>query len=411
MAYWKFLLRHPRLLSFGVLLTLFSSFGQTFLISIFVPDMLETFSLNSGQFGTLYTVATLCSALSLPFFGRVLDRTDPGRYSLCVGAGLIAACWLMALAPNVAFLFAGLLGLRLAGQGLLGLTAATTMAKAFTDFRGRALSISATGYPLGEGILPILVVLLIRQYGWRLSWGITGLFIGVVLLPLIVHLVKAVPNRPTLRHVATPLPTRNPLFVDPIFYLYLPGVMAGPFVTTGCFLYQSMLGDFAGYSAALMATGFTCFAAVRLCASFIAGPWVDRLGASRVFPLILLPLALGLVFLRMRLGVWNVYLFFGLAGVSQGLAGVVGTALWAERYGSFMLGRIKSTVTMLGVIATALSPAVFGWMLTVGFGFGTILPLTAALCIVAAAAGRLAHMLSRNGVDTAGRASCGPLPR
>jgi hypothetical protein len=37
MAYFRFFLTHPRVLSFGVLLTLFSSFGQTFLISIFVP--------------------------------------------------------------------------------------------------------------------------------------------------------------------------------------------------------------------------------------------------------------------------------------------------------------------------------------------------------------------------------------
>jgi len=41
MAYFRFFLTHPRVLSFGLLLTLFSSFGQTFLISIFVPRLLE----------------------------------------------------------------------------------------------------------------------------------------------------------------------------------------------------------------------------------------------------------------------------------------------------------------------------------------------------------------------------------
>lgn len=39
MAYFRFFFTHPRVLSFGVLLTLFSSFGQTFLISIFVPRL------------------------------------------------------------------------------------------------------------------------------------------------------------------------------------------------------------------------------------------------------------------------------------------------------------------------------------------------------------------------------------
>ena len=94
MAYWTFLMRHPRLLLFGVLLTLFSSFGQTFLISIFVPQILADFSLHSGQFGTLYAAATLCSAASLPFFGKLLDRCDLGRYTLAVGLGLVFSCWL-----------------------------------------------------------------------------------------------------------------------------------------------------------------------------------------------------------------------------------------------------------------------------------------------------------------------------
>ena len=119
MANRKFLTRHPRLLSFGVLLTLFSSFGQTFLISVFVPQILADFSLNSGQFGTLYAGATLCSAASLPFFGKLLDRSDLGRYTLAVGLALACSCWLLALAPNVPVLF----------LALLGLTAATAMAR------------------------------------------------------------------------------------------------------------------------------------------------------------------------------------------------------------------------------------------------------------------------------------------
>jgi MFS family permease len=71
------------MLSFGVLLTLFSSFGQTFLISMFVPRLLETFQLNTAQFGLLYAAATITSALSLPFFGRLIDRTTP-----CVDSAL-----------------------------------------------------------------------------------------------------------------------------------------------------------------------------------------------------------------------------------------------------------------------------------------------------------------------------------
>jgi MFS family permease len=393
MAYWKFLMRHPRLLSFGVLLTLFSSFGQTFLISVFVPQILTDFSLNSGQFGTLYAAATLCSAASLPFFGKLLDRADLGRYTFTVGLALVFSCWLLALSPNVPVLFLALLGLRLSGQGLLGLTASTAMARMFTDFRGRALSISGAGYPLGEGILPILVVLLLQHVGWRIGWGIAGLFIAVVFLPLIEHLIKgssayAEQNRSDARPWS-----RKQLLTDWRFYLFLPGVLTVPFLLTGTFLYQMNLAEFKGWTAPMMASGFTAYALVRMIGSIAVGPWIDRLGAARMFPFSLIPLALGTAILWTQSADWVLYAFFISAGISQGIAGVIMTALWAQRYGAGVLGRVKSVVSMLVVFSTACSPVLFGWLLAAGNTFGQILPGALILCLFAIASGLLAQRL------------------
>lgn len=166
-GYAAFLRTSPRVLAFGVLLTLFSSFGQTLLISVFVPLFLESFSLDTAQFGILYAAATLTSAGCLPFFGRLLDRIPLRRFSLAVGLGLALSCLVLATAPGIAVLFLAILGLRLTGQGLLSLTASTTMARAFARDRGRALSVTGVGYPLGEGLLPLAVVVLIHAVGWR----------------------------------------------------------------------------------------------------------------------------------------------------------------------------------------------------------------------------------------------------
>ncbi|MDT8423683.1 MAG: hypothetical protein RQ724_07910, partial [Desulfuromonadales bacterium] len=46
-GYFSFLQAHPQILIFGVILTFFSSFGQTFLISIFVPQFLDVFALDT----------------------------------------------------------------------------------------------------------------------------------------------------------------------------------------------------------------------------------------------------------------------------------------------------------------------------------------------------------------------------
>jgi MFS family permease len=380
--YYRFFLKHPRVLSFGVLLTLFSSFGQTFLISIFVPRLLETFSLNTAQFGLLYAAATLTSAASLPFFGRLLDRSLLSTFSLGVGAGLVCACLAMALAPNVPVLFLAIVGLRLTGQGLLSLTASTTMARVFEQGRGKALSVSALGYPLGEGMLPLVIVLLIHAVGWRLSWGILGVTIAMVLLPAMNSLLKSV--EPVQKAVVelSSQPSKG-LLRDWRFYLLLPGVVFLPLVLTGLFLYQIPLAEFRGWSEQTMATAFIGFAIARMVSSLIAGQLIDRWGAMRLFPVILLPVALGLILLAGGNLRWIAYAYLFLAGISQGMTGPAMTALWAEIYGVESLGRIKSTVATIGIFSTALGPLLLGWLLQAGLSFSTILPVCVAFAFAA----------------------------
>lgn len=394
MAYFRFFLTHPRVLSFGVLLTLFSSFGQTFLISIFVPRLLEEFALNTAQFGALYAAATLTSALSLPFFGRLIDRVTLRSFSLAVGLGLVASCFAMALAPSVVVLFIAILGLRLTGQGLLSLTASTTMARVSSEGRGKALSVSGLGYPLGEGLLPMAIVLLIHAAGWRLSWGILGGIIAVLLLPGMISLLRDVEplhQSEIVEHQTHP--RRLHLFRDRRFFLLLPGNLFLPVVLTALFLYQLPLAESHGWSAQTMATAFIGFAVARMAASLIVGPLIDRWGAVRLFPIILLPVCVGLGALSVGSLPWIAFLYLALAGVSQGIASPMMTALWAEVYGVETLGATKSTVSMLGIFGTALGPLLLGGLLKAGVTFAVIIPASALLGVAAVAVSLTARAL------------------
>jgi MFS family permease len=373
------------MLSFGVLLTLFSSFGQTFLISMFVPRLLETFQLNTAQFGLLYAAATITSALSLPFFGRLIDRTTLRRFSLAVGLGLVLACFLMALAPNVPLLFLAILGLRLTGQGLLSLTASTAMARVFGQGRGKALSLSGLGYPLGEGLLPLLVVLLIHGVGWRFSWGILGTLIALLLLPATYSLLADVETHPLAspqKPSRTSAPGKVALLRDRRFYLLLPGSLYLPLVLTALFLYQVPLAEHRGWTAQTMATAFIGFAVARSGASLAAGPLIDRWSAVRLFPAQLLPVSAGVLMLSFGTAPWTALVYLFLAGVSQGIASPMMTALWAEVFGIKSLGAIKGTVATFGILSTALGPVLLGACLKAGISYAQILPATAALGIL-----------------------------
>ena len=58
------------------------------------------------------------------------------------------------------------------------------------------------------------------------------------------------------------------------------------------------------------------------------------------------------------------YLFF--SGLSVGLSSTVNTALLAEIYGTENLGSIRSFFATLIVLSTAVSPALFDWLLDRG---------------------------------------------
>ncbi len=381
MGYLRLFRQHPRILSFGILLTLFSSFGQTFLISIFVPRILSDLGMGTGAFGSLYAAATVTSALTLPFFGRWLDRLPLRTYSLLVGAGLMLSCLVLSLAGNGLALFTAMVGLRLTGQGLLGLTASTTMARRFTTARGKALSVTGLGYPLGEGLLPMAMVLLMNTLGWRLSWAVLAAFIALVLLPLIFRLADRDPFPVESTRTEPSGRSSGPdLWRDQRFWLLMPGILMLPFLLTGLFLYQIPLAAHKGWTAETMASAFVGFAAMRLLFSLVVGPWVDRWGAVRLFPWYLAPVTLGLVILHHAEGEWAAFVFLVSAGMSQGAAGNIMTALWTEVYGVTALGSVKSVVAMIGVLSTALSPVLVGWLLQAGVSFDWLVPGCILLC-------------------------------
>jgi MFS family permease len=74
MQYFQFLKQNMRWLAGGFLLTLFSSFGQTFFIALSTGHIRKAFDLTSGEYGSIFMVATLASALILPFVGQIVDR-------------------------------------------------------------------------------------------------------------------------------------------------------------------------------------------------------------------------------------------------------------------------------------------------------------------------------------------------
>ena len=85
-----------------------------------------------------------------------------------------------------------------------------------------------------------------------------------------------------------------------------------------------------------------------------------------------MPLLIGLILLYYFDQPIIAYIFFGLLGISNGLANVLGSSTWAEIYGVKYIGSIKALTTALMVFSTAFGTAIFGYLIDLGLTIETI---------------------------------------
>ena len=402
----------PRFLGFGFVLAFFSSFGQTFFISLFGDEIRTTFDLSHGDFGLCYSLATLASGMTIIWLGRKIDSVDLRIFSTVACGGLVLACFGMAVVPAVALLGVVLFLLRLTGQGLLSHAAMTSMARYFDIGRGKAISVAGLGFPAGEAVLPIAAVVIMARIGWRETWLAIAAGLFVIGIPLILWLLRGHEARHCahLDRVAVAEDSTNAddqfaglgrqwtlgeVLRDPRFFVVLPAIMAPAFIVTGLFFHQVYLVESKGWSLTWFAGCFAVFAATQFPAGLIAGTLVDRYGARRLLPLYLAPLTAGVAVLAMTAHWLAAPAFMALAGLTAGLSGPIVGSMWAEMYGVRHLGAIRAMVTAVLVFGTAGSPVTMGWLIDAGVSMDTI----AWLCCAYAAAGTaLAWLATRKKV-------------
>ena len=302
MTFLHFYRQNGRFLAFGLLMAFFSSFGQTFYIGVFSLDIRTAFDLTHGDFGLVYSIATLASAMCLVWAGRQIDRIDLRLFTGLVCMALAMACLLMAVVPSLALLYVAIFAMRFTGQGLMSHTALTSIARYFHDNRGRALSFANLGFPAGQAVFPLIGVALIAAFGWREAWLIVAIVLATTLAPLMLWLLKGhgERHRRLLAQSAstgaapagtTSQWTRRDVLRDPRFYLLAPSALALSFIFTGIFFHQVHLTEAKGWSLSWFATCFIVLAATSVASLVVSGPIIDRLSAARVFPFILLPIS------------------------------------------------------------------------------------------------------------------------
>lgn len=351
--------------------------GQTVFISLFGEAIRHEFSISAGQYGLVYTVATLFSAIALVFLGPLTDRFSPRAVGVASLLGLAAACVTMSFSTSIMVLLIALFGLRFFGQAMLSHNSATALTRWFNRFRGRALAISQFGYSTGEALLPLAVALALTAYGWRAVWQIAAVVLVLVFVPSIYLLFRAKPanvSAATAGAVAPPVTTattsggwtRSRVLRDGLFWWVMLGIIANPAIVTLIFFHQANIIGSKGWSPLVFAASFPILSITSAAAGIIAGILIDRFGAWRLLPYLLLPLCFSNLVLWLGSAEWTIALFFVLTGLSAGIVNNTASIVWAELYGTAHIGAIRALATAGLVFASAAGPGIAGVLIDAG---------------------------------------------
>ena len=393
-----------RWISSGFLLLFFSGFGQTFYIAIFAGHLKADLAITDGQFGSLYTIGTLGSAAILVWAGKFADRFPIRHLGIAVMAGLALAALAMASVTSAWMLAFALFGLRFFGQGMMVHVAMTGLARWFNRRRGRAISIAVLGFSASEAAMPLIAVAAIGLVGWRLAWVAAAGALAVLAMPVLAALLARdrVPAAGTVvpdaepRTAGVPEWTRREVLRSPLFYALMPGLLAPSFVMTGIFFNQVTIVEVKGWQLSWFAASFPVMAGMSVLSALAAGWTVDRFGARRLLPAVLVPIGLATLILTYASAAYVLPVFMALAGLAHGGASTVHGALWADLYGTGHVGAIRSVVAAGMVFASALSPGLIGILLDAGVSLHGQFVAMGAYCLVAALwMGNLAPRLDR----------------
>ena len=367
-----------KVIIFGFIFTFFSSFGQSFFLGLFNSSIRDALSITHGQFGSIYASATLLSSVFLVWIGKKIDDVNILKFASYVIIFLSASCFVFSKISSVIFLFIGIFLMRLAGQGLSSHTATTTISRFFIKNRGRALSTGWLGLSLAEFVMPVLIVFLLTFIEWRDIWISISILVILVLPIATFILVKDVKldtrEESKLEESNKEIKQwkRIEVLKDYRFYIICMTMLAMPWIATGSFVYQSFISASKEWGPYVIAQSFMAYSILSVITLFVSGFLIDKFSSRKLLIYMNIPLFLGTIVLYYFDAPLSSFVFFGLVGVTNGLANVLGSSTWAEIYGVKYIGSIKALTTALMVFSTAFGTALFGFLIDIGFSIEQI---------------------------------------
>ena len=377
---WRFLL-------YGLLMSLWSSFGQTFFISLFSSEIRNELQLSHGEFGAYYAIATTVSAATLLWVGKLADTHTVSKLSKITLISVCLSAFFFSTINSVWMLILGLFLLRLSGQGMMYHVYTTAVTRRYKLMRGKALAVCGFGMNIAEATLPLIVIITIGYLDWRTIWIALPIFAFITFGPFITTLSKKNTGNSVEKEVeysnennSTLMLRRKDAIKDLAFWLVIIWLMVVPgFTITGIFFHQIHLSELKNIPLWFWSTNYVWYAIASISGAFFSGLLVDKYSAHKIASVTQLPMLFACFLLWFGNGKISLALFFIFFGLAGGMLQPMVNSLLAERYGTKWLGEIKSLIWALSVFSSALSPIIMGLMIDTGSGLTELMLLLVCL--------------------------------
>ncbi|MFQ1700292.1 MFS transporter [Loktanella agnita] len=373
-TYVQFLRDNAPFLAAGALLAALSSFGQTFLISVFAGEIRAEFGLSNGDWGLLYMVATMASAAVMVWGGSLTDRFRARDLGVTILGLLALTCLAMAWNTHVIGLLLVIFFLRFFGQGMSSMISVVAISRWFIATRGRALAIAALGFISAEMVLPVTTVWIKSHVDWRSIW-VGFAYIILALIPLLWMLLKLerTPQATAQHDIATGMNarhwTRAQALRHPLFWVLALSMALFPMMATTFWFHQVHFAEIKGWDHLTLVAVLPLGTASFMASNFLFGWAVDRFGVSRLLLVYLLPYTVAFVMHGFATSiVWTAIgvMLMGLAGGGQS---TLPGSVWSTYFGTAHIGAIKSAAMALAVLGSAIGPGLSGWLIDAGVGY------------------------------------------
>ena len=336
--------------------------SQTFTVSLFIDKWVAELGIGRANIALIYGLATLGASLFLPVTGRLTDRFGARRAIIAAAVLLAVACFFMGMVGGVIALLLGLLLLRFAGFGSVQLISNHVIAQWFIERRGTVMGLAGQSLAVSLIVFPVLGEALINGFGWRQAWGIMGVLVLLVLIPVGGGLFRDTPEQygqipdgenwhksRKQRAVAEVNWTLAEARRTAVFWIFAVGLAGMTMIMAGIVFHQISIFEERGFDRSLAIHAFQIAAIFTVIGNLLMGRLLDVWSPRKLLTIQLTVLVMAMTLVMTMHAVWQAVLFGMLFGLISGSYRVMDSTVWANYFGRKHLGSIRGA-TMLGTL-------------------------------------------------------------